>query len=620
MAKEVVICGVPFDNENIEEILKKIKSDGFTSVQIYTHWGIIEPEKRGKFDFSFYDRQVELIKKAGLKYVPFIIMGPKYALPKWWLEDENHKGLVCLEHNKETPIESIWNLKFRDEIDRVLDAIAKHYLPMDVLESIQPGICGDYGEAIFPVHGNWPGAYHTHRGMWCGDENAKKSFRTAMKNKYKTIDELNKAWRSFYADFADIIPFLEHKAPSRTAWFDLIDWYRASMTDFVDFWMATARKHFPDTPIYMCTGGLEEPTLGALFSDQAKICAKYNGGIRLTNERNDFFENFFFDTAYTHTACEYYGAYMGLEPVGSMTKEGISSRIFSSSVFGNRQIFFYFYNIYPENNMNSEYSEIFAKYIPLLKEKKTNKQTAVFWPSYVGITEGGIPEKIRDTATFIRKRTDYRFVNENMIADGILDEVKVLIIPCDIFTRQDVLDKLCDWVKDGGILLVSGEVLDLELEHYPRFDKMIGFTDDTDICAGISMYEIPEDIPFKSFAGKKKFYSEIGYNNLADDCTILALSKARKIWGTFDISTNDTYNSFYRDEGQGRVISYFGPTAVEADPQGRLEHIAFPELLDDIISEYCADLKVQGNEVVRGEIDGKIYAFFKDGLIKEVLN
>ena len=81
MKSEVVICGVPFNDENIEEILKKIKADGFTSVQIYTHWGIIEPMKRGKFDFSFYDRQVELIKNAGLKFVPFIIMGPKYAHP-----------------------------------------------------------------------------------------------------------------------------------------------------------------------------------------------------------------------------------------------------------------------------------------------------------------------------------------------------------------------------------------------------------------------------------------------------------------------------------------------------------------------------------------------------------
>ena len=618
MKSEVVICGVPFNDENIEEILKKIKADGFTSVQIYTHWGIIEPMKRGKFDFSFYDRQVELIKNAGLKFVPFIIMGPKYAHPEWWLTDESHKGLVCLEHGKESPIESIWNMNFRSEIDRVVGAIAEHYLPMDVLESIQPGICGDYGEAIFPVHGNWPGAYHTHRGMWCGGDDAKASFQNSMQKKYADISTLNSAWRSYYSDFTDITPFLQHRAPSRTAWFDLLDWYRGSMTEFADFWMSTARKYFPDTPFYLCTGGLEEPTLGALFSDQAKISAKYNAGIRLTNERNDFFENFFFDTAYTHSACEYYGAYMGLEPVGAMTKEGIGSRIFSSSVFANRQIFFYYYNLYPEKNMDNEYSRIFSEYIPLLAERKTNKETAVFWPSYVGLMEGGIPEKIRDTATFIRRRTDYRFVNENMITDGILDEVKVLIIPCDIFTRCDVLDKICDWTANGGVLLVSGEVTDLELEHYPRFDKMIGFTENTDICAGVTTYEIPEDIPFKTFAAKKKFYAEKGYNNLAPDCKIIAVSKAKKVWGSFNVTTNDVYNAFYRDEEKGRVISYFGPTVINADPQGQFAHIAFPELLDDVISAYSDNLKAQENEVVRGRIDNKIFALHPDGSIKEV--
>ena len=43
---------------------------------------------------------------------------------------------------------------------------------MDVLEAVMPGICGDYGESIMPVWGNWPGDYHTHLGYWCGGEDA----------------------------------------------------------------------------------------------------------------------------------------------------------------------------------------------------------------------------------------------------------------------------------------------------------------------------------------------------------------------------------------------------------------------------------------------------------------
>lgn len=617
MNSEVVVCGVPFDNPDVKSILKKMKKDGVTSVQIYMHWNRFEPNRRGVFDFSYYDKDVMLIKEAGLKFVPFILLGPRYAAPEWWLGDEKHRGLVCLEHHKCSPIESIWNQDFRKEVDRVLKAFAAHYLPMDILESIQPGICGDYGEAIMPVRGNWPGAYHTHPGMWCGGEDAIESFRAAMAEKYADIDSLNDAWRSNYKSFDDITTFPRHRAPSRTAWFDLVDWYRGSMTEYVDFWMKTSRKYFPDTPIYMCTGGIESPEHAALFSDQAKVCAKYNGGLRLTNERNKFFSNFFDGSAYTHSACEQYGAYLGLEPVGGMTKEGIGSRIFSSSVFGNRQIFFYFANIYPEAKMECENAEIFAKYIHLVKERKTKKETAVMWPTYVGIEEGGIPERIRSTATFIRQRTDYRFINENMIADGVLDDIKTLIIPCDIFTRKDVLLKICDWVKKGGILFAAGRVTDPELEPVAEFDEMLGFTPESDLCEGHTEYEIPQDIPFENFAAQKSYHSEVGYSGISDDSVVLAVSKAKPI-ESFKIVSGTVYNAFYRDFGKGRAISYYGPITFEDDAQDIFGKCAFPALLDDVISKYSKDLKIQPGEVVRGEIDGGIYALYPNGEIKEI--
>ena len=230
MKRELVICHVPFNEPNIKEILAQMKKDGVTSVQIYMHWKKFEPEKRGEFDYSYYDWQVELIKEAGLKFVPFFLMGPRYAAPDWWLEDPKQRGLVCLEHGKESPIDSIWSDDFKIEVDRVIKNFAEHYLPMDVLESFQPGICGDYGEAIMPVHGNWAGAYHTHSGMWCGGEDAKADFRKKMQEKYGDIESLNAAWRYPYKSFNEIETFLQHKAPSRTAWFDLVDWYRGAMT------------------------------------------------------------------------------------------------------------------------------------------------------------------------------------------------------------------------------------------------------------------------------------------------------------------------------------------------------------------------------------------------------
>ena len=203
---EIVVCGVPFETEHEVEALKKLKDIGVTSVQIYTFWNRFEPEEQGRFDWSHYDREVELIAQAGLKYVPFILMGPRYGAPDWWLASPDHVGLVCLEHNKVNPIESIWSPRFRVEIRRVLKAFAAHYGPMNVLESVQPGICGDYGESIMPVHGNWPGAYHTHVGYWCGGDDARESYIAWLADRYGDVGTLNAAWRSCYGSLAEVEP------------------------------------------------------------------------------------------------------------------------------------------------------------------------------------------------------------------------------------------------------------------------------------------------------------------------------------------------------------------------------------------------------------------------------
>ena len=104
---EIVICGVPFETSLEKEALQKLKELGATSVQIYTFWKGFEPHDRGQFDWTFFDREVTLIQEAGLKYVPFILMWPKYAAPQWWLDSPAHVGMRCLEHGKDSPIESI---------------------------------------------------------------------------------------------------------------------------------------------------------------------------------------------------------------------------------------------------------------------------------------------------------------------------------------------------------------------------------------------------------------------------------------------------------------------------------------------------------------------------------
>ncbi|HEY3341333.1 MAG TPA: family 14 glycosylhydrolase, partial [Anaerolineae bacterium] len=393
MQQEIVVCGVPFETEHEQDALRQLKDLGVTSVQIYTFWKDFEPSGRGQFDWRFYDREVELIQKAGLKYVPFILMGPKYAVPQWWLDDPKHAGLYCLEHHKYNPIESIWNPAFRVEISRVLQSFAAHYLPMNVLESIQPGICGDYGEAIMPVHGNWPGDYHTHRGYWCAGEDAQASFIKWLTRKYQSAKALNAAWRSHYRALREVTPFMPHQTPSRTALFDMLDWYNDSMTEYSEFWLRECRAAFPQTSVYLCTGGSEEPEHASSFSSQARVAGKHGCGIRLTNEGNKFYDNFFI-TAYTESACNLYGAYMGLEPVGPITDKGVVARIFGSADYGNRQMFHYFTNLFEEGVKPRPSTEGFKKYIPMIQERPMPETVGFFWPGYYAALNGGMPENV----------------------------------------------------------------------------------------------------------------------------------------------------------------------------------------------------------------------------------
>jgi hypothetical protein len=611
---EVVVCGVPFETPLEVEALRRLKDLGVTSVQIYTFWKNFEPSARGKFDWSFYDREAGLIQAAGLKYVPFLLMGPKYAAPQWWLESPRHVGLSCLEHGLESRIESIWNPHFRSEISRVLAAFATHYLPTGVLESIQPGICGDYGEAIMPVTGNWPGDYHTHQGYWCGGSDAILSFQTWLMDRFPSVDALNASWRSHYATFIEVKPFLPHKAPSRTAYFDFLEWYRGAMTEYSDFWMRECRRFFPDLPAYLCTGGVEDPEHASSFSSQARIAARHGGGIRLTNEGNKFYDNFF-QTAYTRSACDFYGAYLGLEPVGPMTDKGVAARMFGSADYGNRQMFHYYGNLFEEDARPRPAAEALRKYLPLLKERALNEAVAFFWPGLYAAWQGGMPEGVKQALSFVRGMTPCLPVNEEMILDGALARHKLLALPVSTFTSRAVLLKIAEWVRAGGVVLQNGLVRDIELEQVAEYDELFGILPDSEETWGIATQGIPPNPDFPAFSQIKDFISLRSWLRLAPD--VNRLSVIQSLEGFSGTQPKLTSAAFMRRAGLGIAIFYSGPVAFVDDPEAVFfDRGTFKALLQDILAHYAqtADLTPGPGEIARTQLDGKIYAL-KDGEI-----
>jgi len=618
MKSERVICFLPFGTPAEKEALRQVKEMGFTAVQTYTFWRDYEPAKRGQFDWTENDKIVRAIQDAGLKYVPFLLIGPKYAAPDWWLADPAHVGLRCLEHGKESPIESIWNPAFRQEISRVLEAFAAHYLPWNVLESVQPGIGGDYGEAIFPALGNWPGDYHTHRGLWCAGDDALASFRSEMLKKYGSLEGLNRVWRSRYTSEKEVRPFLRQYAPSRTAFFDLIAWYQDSMTQFSEFWMKECRRIFPEIPAYLCTGGADdEITSGALFAAQAKVAAKHAGGIRLTNEVNKFYENFRL-TAHTHAACAFYGAYLGLEPVGPITAEGIRARNFGSAVFGNRQMFHYYHNFFERNDEPKPRSIVAMRETEaLLVQQPVEKGIAFFWPVDQGLIEGAIPAEAKTALLHIRRHYPVSPVSEQMILDGALRDYGCLIMMGATTTRAEVLTSIATWVKEqGGRLLATSLCRDLELEPVEEFDALFGITKNSEDAWGHTSVEVQKVPGFDALGKITEYHCEHGWLDLATGTEKIAVGKMKP--SQSGTTTHPVSSLFRRTYGEtGQAVHYCGYVNLELDPQMQFSD---PGVALALLADFCAmsgvkPLGTQENEIARSRVGDKMFILRQDATI-----
>ena len=231
---------------NIREYAPVAKVLGFTSVECFVRWDLLEP-RPGEFDFSHYDRIVEAIVRRGLKWYPNLVITSAFALPPWYFENQEDFGFTCLEHGLGNQVPSIWNAANREHVSRVLKAFGEHYEPMGVLEAVRLGPSGNFGEAQFPAGAGKALGYrgqmmHAHIGWWAGDSYAKEDFRRFLKQRYGKIENLNTAWQTEFGSFAEIEPQLPETYRTNQGRLDMTGWYTDSMTEWCDFWAKEARK------------------------------------------------------------------------------------------------------------------------------------------------------------------------------------------------------------------------------------------------------------------------------------------------------------------------------------------------------------------------------------------
>lgn len=461
-----------------DEEARRIRNMGFSSVEQYVTWETVENAGEGIFDFSGWDEQVATLKRYGLKWVPFLIAGPAYSLPDWYRRSEEFRGAVCLEHRIESRIQSIFDKRFERHIDRFLGAFAEQYREAGVIESLLLGITGDFGEAIYPVTGTtWttviPGYYHTHGGYWCGDRYAEADFRERMLAKYGgDLDALNRAWgtdirQAAGVEFPDIRSdgvegfrvdeptqpgrFAIHSAADRRRWLDFVGWYREAMNELAASWMGMTRRHFPDHPIYLCTGGDASPHQGAHFGDQCRVAAEYGGGVRITNEASNYGRNFVV-THWVASAGRFYGAYFGFEPAGGVDERGVTGRIYNAAASGAKNLHFYQPNIFERE----ETVDAWIENVGRIRIGEPAEEVAILYPDTpLVLGELAFDEFGRRTA-LLRDVLNFDFADDGMIVAGMLEQYRVLLILGGRHLEARTLEAVRAWVEEGGRLVAFG--------------------------------------------------------------------------------------------------------------------------------------------------------------------
>ena len=443
-----------FGNDATADKAAAYKTVGATSVESYVPWADVEPAEN-QWDWSKWDKQVAILRGAGLKWVPLLIAGPAYATPLWFQAGPHSHFYRRIEDGAQSRVQSIFNPDMRQYVERFINAFADHYRDSGSLESVLLGISGVFGESIYPIGpvGGWTtkltGEYPKEKGWWMGDPYAVAAFRDAMRKKYGDIGTLNGAWRAGYHSFDNVAPFQAEGAPSDVARRDFVEWSEQAMTDWAAFWAATARKAFPNAEIYLCTGGNGDPINGADFTAQAAAISKYGVGMRITNEADRYGRNFTV-TREVATATRFYGTYCGFEPATTnLVATGVAARIYNATTSGARGLYFYDGNIFSSADNVAELKEN----IEWLRPRKPEVAVAYYlsresWELQPEL----IPSCYQDSG-YLRQIVDQDNVTRLTIGDGILKNYRALVIADSPVLEPQVAAAIERWVDGGGILI-----------------------------------------------------------------------------------------------------------------------------------------------------------------------
>ncbi len=223
----------------VDEDLDNIVELGANLIRIGDFaWDRFEPQE-GKYDFSFFD---EFIKKAKKRDLNIMMCVPGASIPSW-LYHKHPDIMNVSESGYRQPYGArrghcINNDFYRERVFSLAEKMAEHYKNEEAIVAWQ--VENEIGHEESDV---------------CYCESCHKKFVEYLKEKYKSLDELNERWgtqfwNQTYFDFNDIplpLPAFVPQNPSLRL--EYLRFRNKSTVDFIKGMVDSVKKYDKDTPV-----------------------------------------------------------------------------------------------------------------------------------------------------------------------------------------------------------------------------------------------------------------------------------------------------------------------------------------------------------------------------------
>ncbi len=418
----------------------------------YQAW-IIAEAQRGKWDFSLYEKNADLLHAAGFGYIFFAWV---HFPPKWFIESPEFVPYQCAEHGEKLMQLSPWAPNIWDIYRNFYSA---QYKAMGTkVDWIRIATPSDYGEIGYPAAmTSWlVPQKHAHPGYWCGDPYARADFRAQMRQRFKSLKSLNKRWGTSFDNWNDVtypdltddksatIARESGKATDRRGWLDFIEWYYSEWLRFVPKLTSLMREFYPKTPMIVSVGYASEDTrFGNDYSATPKMAKQI--GLALQTPGNVSY----YGLKRVSTASHFYGCPYYTEPPGDVSPDAEVARVWSDVSNGVQVYFEYPQNLDAARDKLSVYKDHMTGAMPVV-------DFAIFNPTIDHRLHSGANNYPIDSYMLGEKgrdRFDYDVVDEFLARDGALKNYRVLAYVMGNVTEAFSLCKITNWVKNGGVLL-----------------------------------------------------------------------------------------------------------------------------------------------------------------------